>query len=120
MGLGERAFLAEFNAREFQTRGFGINPSGVHKIVIRHVSGSKANQIEEFSLKGRTELRIGRDPSCDIVYDSGRDDVVSRNHAVIGVSGGERPTFTIEDLGSSNGTFLNNEQICEKTRASPR
>ncbi len=96
-----------------------MNASGVHKIVIRHVSGSKANQIEEFSLKGRTELRIGRDPSCDIVYDSGRDDVVSRNHAVIGVSAGERPTFTIEDLGSSNGTFLNNEQISEKTELLP-
>ncbi len=96
-----------------------MNASGVHKIVIRHVSGSKANQIEEFSLKGRTELRVGRDPSCDIVYDSGRDDVVSRNHAVIGVSAGERPTFTIEDLGSSNGTFLNNEQIREKTELLP-
>ncbi|MGA2637231.1 FHA domain-containing protein [Methylocella sp.] len=96
-----------------------MNASGVHKIVIRHVSGSKANQIEEFSLKGRTELRIGRDPSCDIVYDSGRDDVVSRNHAVIGVSAGVRPTFTIEDLGSSNGTFLNNEQISEKTELLP-
>ncbi len=96
-----------------------MNASGVHKIVIRHVSGSKANQIEEFSLKGRTELRIGRDPSCDIIYDSGRDDVVSRNHAVIGVSAGERPTFTIEDLGSSNGTLLNNEQIREKTELLP-
>ncbi len=96
-----------------------MNASGVHKIVIRHVSGSKANQIEEFSLKGRTELRVGRDPSCDIIYDSGRDDVVSRNHAVIGVSAGERPTFTIEDLGSSNGTFLNNEQIREKTELLP-
>jgi S1-C subfamily serine protease len=96
-----------------------MNASGVHKIVIRHVSGSKANQIEEFSLKGRTELRIGRDPSCDIVYESARDDVVSRNHAVIGISAGERPTFTIEDLGSSNGTFLNNEQIREKTELLP-
>lgn len=96
-----------------------MNASGVHKIVIRHVSGSKANQIEEFSLKGRTELRVGRDPSCDIIYNSGRDDVVSRNHAVIGVSAGERPTFTIEDLGSSNGTFLNNEQIREKTELLP-
>jgi serine protease Do len=96
-----------------------MNASGVHKIVIRHVSGSKANQIEEFAIKGRTELRIGRDPSCDIVYDSARDDVVSRNHALIGVSGSERPTFTIEDLGSSNGTFLNNEQIREKTELLP-
>jgi S1-C subfamily serine protease len=118
LGLGERAFLAEIDVGN-QLRGFGMNASGVHKIVIRHVSGSKANQIEEFSLKGRTELRVGRDPSCDIVYDSGRDDVVSRNHAVIGVSAGERPTFTIEDLGSSNGTFLNNEQIREKTELLP-
>ncbi len=93
--------------------------ASVYKIVIRHISGSKANQIEEFSLNGRSELRIGRDPSSDIVYESGRDDVVSRDHAVIGVSGGERPTFTIQDLGSSNGTFLNNEQIREKAELFP-
>jgi pSer/pThr/pTyr-binding forkhead associated (FHA) protein len=33
--------------------------------------------------------------------------VVSRNHAVIGVSTREPLAFTLSDLGSSNGTFLN-------------
>ena len=63
-----------------------MNDSNFPKIVIRHISGSKANQIEEFTLDGRSEIRFGRDPSCDIVYGASRDDVVSRNHAVIGVS----------------------------------
>jgi len=118
LGLGERTFLAEVDVRN-ELKGFGMSVNGIHKIVIRHISGSKANQIEEFSLKGRNELRIGRDPSCEIVYDSARDDVVSRTHAAIGISGSEHPTFTIEDLGSSNGTFLNNEQIREKTELLP-
>ena len=96
-----------------------MKASGVHKIVIRHISGSKANQIEEFTLNGRTELRIGRDPSGDIVYDFATDDVVSRHHAVIGVSQNGRPTFTIQDLNSSNGTFLNGEQIREKAELLP-
>ena len=45
-----------------------MNDSNFPKIVIRHISGSKANQIEEFTLDGRSEIRFGRDPSCDIVY----------------------------------------------------
>jgi serine protease Do len=96
-----------------------MNASIERKIIIRHVSGSKANQIEEFPLSGRTEFRIGRDPASDIVYDSVRDDVVSRNHAVIAVSGNEPPTFTIADSNSSNGTFLNKEQIFEKKELLP-
>ena len=41
----------------------GMNDSNLPKIVIRHISGSKANQIEEFTLDGRSEIRFGRDPS---------------------------------------------------------
>ena len=96
-----------------------MSANGLQKVIIRHISGSKANQIEEFSLNGRTELRIGRDPTADIVYDSPRDDIVSRNHAAIGVVAGEPPTFTLQDLGSSNGTFLNKEQIRDKSELLP-
>src|SRR5580658_7779527 len=96
-----------------------MSANGLQKVIIRHISGSKANQIEEFYLDGRTELRIGRDPTADIVYDSPRDDIVSRNHAAIGVVAGEPPTFTLQDLGSSNGTFLNKEQIHDKSELLP-
>jgi pSer/pThr/pTyr-binding forkhead associated (FHA) protein len=48
---------------------------------------------------------VGRSPDCDIFLD---DVTVSRSHAVISQEGGR---FTIEDLGSLNGTFLNRHRI---------
>jgi pSer/pThr/pTyr-binding forkhead associated (FHA) protein len=49
---------------------------------------------------------IGRDPNlCNIVLPDPR---VSRRHCSITPVGG---TFIIEDLGSRNGTILNNERI---------
>ncbi len=55
---------------------------------------------ESFLLSGERTL-IGRSPECDVFLD---DVTVSRRHSQIGRDG-ER--FTIEDLGSLNGTFVN-------------
>ena len=55
-------------------------------------------------------LIIGRDPSCEIVIP---DRQVSRFHARLDVTNDE---VTVEDLGSKNGTFINNIQISEPTR----
>jgi hypothetical protein len=53
----------------------------------------------------RDQTTIGRSPDCDIFLD---DVTVSRRHAIVarGDAG-----FTIEDLGSLNGTFLNRSRI---------
>ena len=48
---------------------------------------------------------IGRSPDCDIFLD---DVTVSRNHAVLHR---DDDSFTIEDQGSLNGTFLNRRRI---------
>ncbi len=48
---------------------------------------------------------IGRSPECDIFLD---DVTVSRKHAVLVRQG---DSFTIEDLGSLNGTFVNRRRI---------
>src|SRR5690242_6846815 len=87
------------------------------RIIIQHVSAEKANQIEQFPLDGLTELSIGRDPSCNIVFDSARDDYVSRRHTAIRIESGER--FMLVDLGSRNGTRLNGEAISAATELSP-
>ncbi|HUI95389.1 MAG TPA: trypsin-like peptidase domain-containing protein [Xanthobacteraceae bacterium] len=81
------------------------------RIVIRHLSGSKVNQVEQISLNGLQEITIGRDPNSGIAYDQKRDDVVSRRHAVIRIEQGERLAFKIADLNSSNGTMLNGEPV---------
>jgi serine protease Do len=95
-----------------------MSSKDVDRIIIRHMSGSKANQIEQLPLGELRELTIGRDPSSKISFDPG-DDVVSRNHAVIRVVGDDQISFKIADLGSSNGTFLNNERIKGETELLP-
>jgi len=59
---------------------------------------------EQFPLE-HTQTTIGRTPDCDIFLD---DVTVSRRHAIVAKGAG---TFTIEDLGSLNGTFLNRHRI---------
>jgi serine protease Do len=89
------------------------------QIVIRHLSGSKTNQIEQFNLDGLSEITLGRDDSSRIVYDVQRDDAVSRKHAVIRVKHDKELYFRIADLNSSNGTFLNGERISGEVELLP-
>lgn len=50
---------------------------------------------------------LGRDPTADVQVDHV---TVSRCHARVSVDG---DTFTVEDLGSKNGTFLDGERLKE-------
>src|ERR1700728_1195918 len=82
------------------------------RIVIRHLSGSKANQIDQFDLDGLQEITLGRAPPSTVAYDMQRDDEVSRKHAVIRIHDEKgQYYFRLADLNSSNGTMLNSEQI---------
>ncbi|MBD2079234.1 PrsW family glutamic-type intramembrane protease [Leptolyngbya sp. FACHB-17] len=59
-------------------------------------------------------IAIGRDPRCQIVVDPLRFASVSRRHAEVRPSepnAGERPAWWICDLNSSNGTYLNGQQL---------
>ncbi len=81
------------------------------RIVIRHLSGSKVNQIDQFDLAGLQEISLGRDPKSTVAYDLQRDDAVSRRHAVIRIKNDKELYFRLADLNSSNGTTLNGERI---------
>lgn len=88
------------------------------RVVIRHLSGSKTNQVEQVPLKDLREITLGREAGCTVAFDR-RDDVVSRRHAVIRIDGGATPVFRLADLGSSNGTLLNGEAISGEVELAP-
>jgi S1-C subfamily serine protease len=91
----------------------------MERIVLRHLSGSKANQVEEFPLNHFRELVAGRDPSATVKYDPDRDDLVGRQHAKIVQDPADPTQFTITDLNSRNGTFLNKQRIAGSAKIFP-
>lgn len=88
----------------------------MERIVLKHLSGSKANQVEEFPLNHVKELVLGRDPSSTVKYDPDRDDLVGRQHAKITQDPNDPSQFIVSDLNSRNGTFVNRQRISGTTR----
>ena len=76
------------------------NPSESANSVIGFMQAAQATQLAQVKM-----LLIGRLENCDIVLDSPE---VSRRHAMIKQIG---EAYTLEDLDSSNGTYVNNERI---------
>ncbi|MFP2906783.1 FHA domain-containing protein [Pyxidicoccus sp. 3LFB2] len=70
---------------------------------LKFISGKY--QGGEFPLKVDKQIVIGRSSELDMVL---VEDMVSRKHAKISFSDGK---ITIEDLGSTNGTFVNGEKV---------
>jgi pSer/pThr/pTyr-binding forkhead associated (FHA) protein len=59
-------------------------------------------------LLDRDETTVGRHPDCEIFL---HDVTVSRRHSEFHRAGGE---FTLRDLGSLNGTYVNGERVADK------
>jgi S1-C subfamily serine protease len=91
----------------------------MERIVLKHLSGSKANQVEEFPLNHVKELVLGRDPSSTVKYDPDRDDLVGRQHAKITQDPNDPSQFIISDMNSRNGTFVNRQRLAGSTRINP-
>jgi pSer/pThr/pTyr-binding forkhead associated (FHA) protein len=70
---------------------------------LRFISGKY--QGGEFPLRANREIVIGRSSELDMVL---VEDMVSRKHAKIST---DEHTVSIQDLGSTNGTFVNGEKI---------
>ena len=78
------------------------------KWLVKVVSGP--NSGAEFSLSADGNYLIGTDATtCDIVFN---DLSVSRQHARVMIDSDEH--VAVEDLGSKNGTFVDNEKITER------
>jgi S1-C subfamily serine protease/pSer/pThr/pTyr-binding forkhead associated (FHA) protein len=91
----------------------------MERIVLKHLSGSKANQVEEFPLNHVKEVILGRDPSSTVKYDPDRDDLVGRQHAKITQDPNDPSQNIVTDMNSRNGTFLNRQRITGTVRVNP-
>lgn len=80
------------------------------KIIIKHLTGTKANQDQSFELPFDA-ITFGRNTNCQVNYDPEKEDLVSRNHLKITPQG--EAAFLLTDLNSSNGTFVNDKQVTE-------
>ncbi|MGZ3581780.1 MAG: FHA domain-containing protein [Ktedonobacterales bacterium] len=65
--------------------------------------------VREYQIDGG-DVAIGRAPSCDIVLEG--DQLASRRHALLRRKDN---AYTVVDLGSSNGTYVNDLEIREAT-----
>src|SRR5262245_49188854 len=81
--------------------------SAPRQLALRFISGKY--QGGEFPLGDHQEIIVGRSSDLDMVL---VEDMVSRRHARIACSDQQ---ITIEDLGSTNGTFVNGEKIKRAT-----
>jgi hypothetical protein len=66
---------------------------------------SERESTDQKQIFTKPDLRIGRDPACDIQLS---DDTVSNQHARLWY---RNKQWWIEDLLSTNGTFLNDERV---------
>jgi hypothetical protein len=86
------------------------------RILIRHLSGARAGQVDEFPAAETSEILVGRDPDAAVCFDPSREDLVSRQHVKI-VRDPESPSeFAVVDLQSRNGTFLNRQRVYAPAR----
>lgn len=74
--------------------------------VLRITEGKQAGLVLDLG----AELIIGRSSDCQLILD---DDYVSTRHARLYLDG---RNYAIADLGSTNGTYVNNERIAAPTQ----
>ena len=84
------------------------NGGALAKVVVRPLQDA-GEAPREYALTGQN-ISIGRSPSCEIVLEN--DQLASRRHALLRYDGAH---YTVVDLGSSNGTVVNDTEIRDAT-----
>jgi len=107
MGTNTRPAWAPEEMNDPSAKGNSSGPQqpgrGPKAYVLRFISGKY--QGGEFPVTANKEIVVGRSSDLDMVL---VEDMVSRKHARINL---QTDGIWIEDLGSTNGTFVNGEKI---------
>src|SRR5262245_25910691 len=93
------------------SKGTTAKEAIMEHIVLRHLSGSKAEKQDFFKLAGFKEITLGRDLTSSVRFGEDEDFMVSRYHARIIQNPALPSLFLITDLNSINGTFVNDQRI---------
>jgi pSer/pThr/pTyr-binding forkhead associated (FHA) protein len=81
------------------------------RMIFRHITGARATDVDVVDLGDHRELILGRAASAAVRFDPRRDGSVGRHHARIAWSLRGATAFSLTDLGSRNGTFVNGRRI---------
>ncbi|MGF1513669.1 MAG: PrsW family glutamic-type intramembrane protease [Elainellaceae cyanobacterium] len=92
-----------------------MNTSRPPAAILRQVSSGGIASVEFYPLPYAGDVKIGRDPACQIVLDTRVYTGVSRQHVCIAAYGapakGAESAWRLEDLNSSNGTYVNGDKL---------
>lgn len=77
-------------------------------IVIDHLGGARRGQRQE--LAADRKIRFGRHPDSEVAFDAYRDLDASSRHAELRAAA---TGWSLVDVGSSNGTFVDGRRITE-------
>ncbi|MEO5823510.1 MAG: trypsin-like peptidase domain-containing protein [Vicinamibacteraceae bacterium] len=91
----------------------------MERVVLRHLSGAKGQQVESIALDKAGDLLIGRDLAAHVRFDPEHDDLVGRQHARILQDPADKYRFSIVDLNSRNGTYINKQRVVGTAALSP-
>jgi RsiW-degrading membrane proteinase PrsW (M82 family) len=79
--------------------------------ILRYLQPNGLASLEFYPLSFDGEVKIGREPTCQIALDSSKHTGVSRVHARIFPMADVPYCWVIDDLKSSNGTYVNNQRL---------
>lgn len=99
-----------------------MTSNSAHKGFLRQLSSEGAVE-QRYLLSTTQEMVVGREPQCQIAVDPFLYGSVSRQHAKIKpISSSSDLNWQVCDLGSANGTYVNNQRLqgCQILRAGDR
>ena len=78
------------------------------RIIFRHITGSRATEVDVIPLGAHREIILGRASSAAVRFDPTMESFVGRYHARIAPNDED---LILADLKSRNGTFVNGARI---------